>query len=138
MAILLEGVVIHYLVLARCFPPRLAPQARARQQGLAVPGRFRENGAAIIGRKPMDQATYSRWWKLHLQTARGETLSAQDEAFYKAGRKALEDQELLKDGLAEIQAAHARVTSLAAEHNNLEAKRKSLDAEIAVLEAALS
>jgi predicted nuclease with TOPRIM domain len=86
----------------------------------------------------VDQAKYERWWPLHLRKARGETLDAADQLFYEAGRKQLEQEEVIRDGAAELRAAHERLASLAKEHAALEGQRKKLEQEIAVLEGALS
>jgi hypothetical protein len=40
----------------------------------------------------MDQATYQRWWPLHLRAARGEELHDEERSFYEEGRRSLEQE----------------------------------------------
>jgi hypothetical protein len=85
----------------------------------------------------MNQVTYERWWSLHLQVARGQTLSVEDQAFYDSARQSLEGLENLGD----IEAARqerAHLTALQVEYAAWEKRRQQLNAEIAKLESALS
>src|SRR5262245_28628435 len=86
---------------------------------------------------PIDQAAYERWWPLHIRVARGESLSAEDEAYYHAVRRELEREETLGDPSPELRDARAAVASLEAERAALEGRRQQLQAEIDALEAAL-
>lgn len=86
----------------------------------------------------MEDTTLKRWQQLHLRTASGETLSAEEQAFYEAGREELEQSEdigasiigrivQLKNTLAVMQAKRAALTG----------ERVRLEQEIACLESAL-
>jgi hypothetical protein len=85
----------------------------------------------------MDQATYQRWWMLHLRGARGEGLNAEEQAFYDSVRRQLELAERLGAQGLGLHEARAAVASLEAERSALEARRRQIEAEIAALETAL-
>ena len=53
----------------------------------------------------MNQTAYEKWWKLHLQVARGENLNKDERAAYESGLQELdsEEKQQWKDGsLAEL------------------------------------
>jgi hypothetical protein len=83
---------------------------------------------------PIDSTTYARWWPLHLQVARGETLAAEDRAFYDHVRLELEREEVI-GGVNSVRQVRAAVTALEAERTRLENRRQQLDEEIVRLEA---
>lgn len=85
----------------------------------------------------MDQATYQRWWPLHLRVARGEELSAEERPLYEAGLRQVEQDDLSAVSATAIQEARAAVAVLETEHAALVARRRQLDEEIASLEKAL-
>ena len=85
----------------------------------------------------MDSTTYERWWPLHLRVARGESLGAEEQAFYEAGRTELEQEEQLVDSTGELRQAQAQVAALEAERAALASRSQQLDAEIVMLEATL-
>jgi len=86
----------------------------------------------------MDQTVYQRWWPLHLRAARGEHLSAEERTFYEAGRKQLDQEEVLSQESVAARAAREKLTALEAERVRLQMRRQQLDAEITALEAALN
>jgi hypothetical protein len=85
----------------------------------------------------VDQATYQRWWLLHLRTARGEGLDAEEQTFHDTVRRQLEQEETLEGPSLGLHEARAAVVSLEKEHSALEARRRQIEAEIAALETAL-
>src|SRR5262245_54438270 len=85
----------------------------------------------------MDQATYQRWWPLHLRVARGEELSAEEWPIYEAGLRQLEQGDKVLASSVALQQAPAAVAALEAEHAAIIVRRKKLDEEIASLEKAL-
>jgi hypothetical protein len=85
----------------------------------------------------MDEATYQRWWALHLRVVRAEVLTAREQAVYEAGCHELEHEEPLGDLSLNIAQIPARVRALEAERAALLARCQQLDAEIASLETAL-
>src|SRR5690349_3632630 len=86
----------------------------------------------------MDQATYQRWWALHLRAARGESLDPGEQALFESGRRQLEQEEDLSGQGNELSRAHADLSALESERSSLEARRRQLEAEITRLEAALN
>ena len=85
----------------------------------------------------MDANTYQRWWAMHLRTARREDLSAEEKAFYEAGLKQLQQEDVIADGGAGLRDLRATTAALQAEHGRLHAQCEKLDAEIVALEAKL-
>ena len=85
----------------------------------------------------MDQATYEKWWQLHLQNARGESLTPDERALYDTGRRELEQDEQLRNQ-ADTRQAREEWRSLEAEYAMLEQRRQRLNSEIALLESRLS
>lgn len=85
----------------------------------------------------MDQATYEKWWQLHLQNARGESLSLDEQTLYDTGRRELEQDEKFRDQ-ADTRQAREEWQSLEAEYAVLEQRRQRLNSEIAQLESRLN
>lgn len=85
----------------------------------------------------MDQQSYQQWWQLHLRVARGESLTSNEQASYDARRSELEREERLRD-TTEARESREQLTTLEAEHLELEAQRQQLDKEIAELESRLT
>ena len=85
----------------------------------------------------MDEPTYRVWWSLHLRAARGESLRAEEQAAYDAGRKQLHRAEILDGGAGQLRQARAAVLTLAGEHARLHVRQQQLDTEIAALESVL-
>jgi predicted nucleic acid-binding Zn-ribbon protein len=94
-------------------------------------------GTPAFRRPVVDHATYQRWWQLHLRLARGQSLSADEQSAYDAGRRALEQDELLRE-TAEARQLRAQLAALESEHGELQRRRAQLEGEIAELEARLS
>lgn len=84
----------------------------------------------------MGESLFQTWWALHVRVARGESLTADEYAFYDSHRHDLESDEQSQWLLG---AKHARndLTSLESEHSQLEQRRQALDAEIRLLESRL-
>ena len=85
----------------------------------------------------MDEATYEKWWPLHLRVARGESLRAEEQRCYEAGREQLHDQEVLNEGLS-LRESRGKLTVLGDEHRALLAQHKELVDEVEALEGALT
>lgn len=86
----------------------------------------------------MDETTYQQWWSLHLRVARGESLTAEEQAVYQEGLRCLHQEESVNGDIATLRQVRATVAALEAKHAHLHARRDKLEAEITVLEAALS
>ncbi len=43
-----------------------------------------------VGANHMDDATYQRWWQLHLRVAKGEELDPSEQMVYDSGLKVLD------------------------------------------------
>jgi len=86
----------------------------------------------------MDESAYEKWWALHVRSARGESLSDEEQAIYARGLKQLHNQEVLADDVESMRKARKAVMALDTRCDQLHAQRKHLKDEIAHLEAALS
>lgn len=87
----------------------------------------------------MDQTTYERWWQLHLQVARGMTLSPTERAAYEAGLVALDSEDetpAANTDLALLRQLRAEVEKMEMTHAQLQAKSQRLDRRIWTLEGA--
>jgi len=87
----------------------------------------------------MDQASYQQWWLLHLRAARGESLSAGEQAIYEVGLAELDAEEkLLWEGadLDLLRRLKGEVERLEATHVQLQAASQRLDRRIWMLEGA--
>jgi hypothetical protein len=84
----------------------------------------------------MGESTFQTWWELHVRVARGESLTAEESAFYDSHRHDLETGEQSQLVLG---AKHARddLTALESERSQLEQRRQELDAEIRLLESRM-
>jgi chromosome segregation ATPase len=78
------------------------------------------------------------WWSLHLRKARGETLTDEERAAYAAGLRPIEEAETFPGAVEELRRLRSEVTRLEAECADLEARRDTLDEQIAALEARLT
>ena len=78
------------------------------------------------------------WQALHIRHCRGEALTPAELAMYSAGKKELEDEEIIAPDLAEIRRQREALSTLSSQTESLRRKRELLDREIASLEAALS
>ena len=87
----------------------------------------------------MDQATYDRWWQLHLRVAKGEVLESTERATYEGGLAVLDAEERAQFGdasLTVLRNLKAEVDLLEATHAKLQAKSTRLDRQIWTLEGA--
>lgn len=85
----------------------------------------------------MDRSAYENWWRLHLRLARGDALTAEEQAVYDAGRTRLEGEEQYQEVL-DAKRARDELTRLEREHVELENQRRKLDEEISHLESRLA
>ena len=90
-----------------------------------------------LKRRPMDEATYRKWWPLHLRAVSGEALSVEERAAYEMGLRELHAEEEIAGDLATLRATRAAVAAAEAEAARLHALQLELAAKIRVLEAAL-
>lgn len=87
----------------------------------------------------MDHAIDQQWWQLHIRAAKGESLSAGEQAVYEAGLAELdaEEQLLWQDAnLDLLRRLKAEVERLEATHAQLQATSQRLDRRIWTLEGA--
>ncbi len=87
----------------------------------------------------MDQAIYQQWWQLHIRAARGESLSAGEQAIYEAGMAELDAEERLlweDANLDLLRRLKAEVERLEAAHAQFQARSQRLDRRIWMLEGA--
>ncbi len=86
----------------------------------------------------MDETTYRKWHALHLRVARGETLNAQEQAFYDTELRKMHQEEVLNTDFETLRQMRSRIKELEAENQRLQAQRARMDQEIAALEAQLN
>ena len=87
----------------------------------------------------MDEATYARWWQLHLRVARGGHLAPADQTEYATGLAALDHEEQAQwedANLAQLRRLKADVERLEATHAQLQSRSQLLDRQIWTLEGA--
>jgi len=84
----------------------------------------------------MDEQRYQAWWLLHRRVASGETLSAEEQRDYEAGRAELEAEEWasLHTAPAQLQLVQARLRELSARHQQLAQQEATLREQAAALE----
>jgi len=96
-------------------------------------------GSVVPRGNDIDQTTYQQWWQLHIRAARGESLSAGEQAVYEAGLTELDAEEkpLWQDAnLDLLRRLKAEVERLEATHAQLQARSQRLDRRIWTLEGA--
>jgi hypothetical protein len=89
----------------------------------------------------MDEATHNKWWPLHYRVAKGETLSAEEQAQYEVGLQQLyaeEEAQLAPQRIERLREGRKRREELEAERSRLQSRYDALRAEIAALEARFS
>ena len=86
----------------------------------------------------MDEATYKIWWALHIRSAKGETLTPEDEQVYQAGCREFDADESLDGAIMSLQQSRDRVRKLKEEYVRLQQQYDLLEAEQLDLEARLS
>lgn len=84
----------------------------------------------------MKQFNHEAWWQLHLRVAKGETLSSEEQALYKAGNDYLDGEEanLIKGEWSSLYMLRAQIDQLQQKHADLLQYSNQLDTEIATLE----
>jgi hypothetical protein len=89
----------------------------------------------------MEKQDYSVWWPLHLRRAKGETLSADEQALYEAGVQQLDAEEAetfrRDEELDQLREIRRRVLFADAEHQRLSQQYEKMRAEMTRLEALL-
>lgn len=85
----------------------------------------------------MDDATYQRWWRLHVRIARGDVPEPDERAFYDAMSRELERDELFRP-LEGAKQARRELRAFETDRTHLEERRHQLDVEIAALESNLT
>src|SRR5581483_11328875 len=86
----------------------------------------------------MEASVYKIWSQLHLRVARGETLTAEEQAAYDAGIQELDREEKIEGDIARLRQLRASLAQLEVENTRLREERQQLDAQIAAVEARLS
>ncbi len=86
----------------------------------------------------MDEQTYRAWWPLHLRAAKGETLSAEEQAAYLEGKRRLNEEETLDVSLVRLRQTREEIKALEAGRERLQERRRELRERVTLLEAALS
>lgn len=84
----------------------------------------------------MGKFDYETWWQLHLRTAKGETLTPEEQALYQAGNEHLDNEEanVAKSEWSSLYTLRAQIDQLQQKHAELLHRSSELDAEIALLE----
>ena len=86
----------------------------------------------------MDRTTYERWWSLHERLTRGVSLNAEEQTYYEAGVRQLQQEEHVNMDAQTLIHSRATVAALENELKQLRMRRETLDAEITTLDAALN
>ncbi|HLJ55332.1 MAG TPA: hypothetical protein VKT77_09840 [Chthonomonadaceae bacterium] len=86
----------------------------------------------------MDEAIYREWWPLHVRHARGETLTAEEQAAYELGRDQLYTDENLAGSGDEEQRLRSRIADMERQLDQLLEEYRTLKARSEGLEARLS
>ena len=86
----------------------------------------------------MDEQAYGTWWPLHLRVARGEMLSAEEQALYVEGKRCLHEEEALEGSLIRLRQTRKEIRTLEAERERLQERRRQLRERVTVLESALN
>jgi hypothetical protein len=86
----------------------------------------------------MDDITYRSWWNLHLRVARGETLTSNQQKEYEIGLSEMHALEDKTGDISRLREKRSEVLGLEAEHESLQQRSSSLEAEIAALELAMN
>ena len=84
----------------------------------------------------MGKFDYETWWRLHLRTAKGETLTPEEQALYQAGNDYLDGEEanLIKGEWSSLYTLRTQIDQLQQRHADLLQHSNQLDTEIAALE----
>lgn len=83
------------------------------------------------------QIEYQQWWQYHIRVARGETLTVEEEASYRAGVDALDREEaeqLQLASLKNLRHLRAQIQRLTQSLEQFTAQHEQLDRKIADLE----
>jgi hypothetical protein len=86
----------------------------------------------------MNASDYKAWWGIHVRVARGERLTAAEQAAYEAGARRLDEAEVIQGDISRLRQTRAAAAAAEAECASLRLRRDDLDRQIAVLEATLS
>jgi hypothetical protein len=86
----------------------------------------------------MDEATYQRWWPLHIRSAKGESLTPEELAFYDAGLCQLHREERLQASPAKLDELDEKISRIERENAELASKRLALETQLRRLQARKS
>lgn len=85
----------------------------------------------------MTQVEYQQWWQYHIRVARGEKLTAEEEAIYRTGIDALDQEEaeqLQLASLKNLRQLRAQIQQLTQNLEQFTARHEQLNRKIADLE----
>ncbi|MGH2350888.1 MAG: hypothetical protein ACRDJN_04665 [Chloroflexota bacterium] len=85
----------------------------------------------------MDEATYRKWWPLHLRAAKGETLNADEQAFYEARLRELHAEESLQFDVAFLRQMRKELVESRGALMDLRRQHDDLERQVREMEAAL-
>jgi predicted RNase H-like nuclease (RuvC/YqgF family) len=83
------------------------------------------------------QVEYQQWWQYHIRVARGETLTAEEEAIYRTGIDALDQEEaeqLQLASLKNLRQLRAQIQQLSQNLEQFTARHEQLNRKIAEME----
>lgn len=85
----------------------------------------------------MKSSAYDLWWQLHLRVARGEALSAQEQADYQTGLDQLdrEEAQMEPESVSALRSARAQIEKQTAVHAQILVRSAQLERQIAALES---
>lgn len=85
----------------------------------------------------MTQVEYQQWWQYHIRVARGETLTTEEDAIYRAGIDALDREEaeqLQLASLKNLRQLRAQIQQLTQNLEHFTTRHEQLNRKIADLE----
>lgn len=85
----------------------------------------------------MAQVDYEQWWQYHMRAARGETLTIEEQAIYRAGIDALDREEaeqLQLASLKNLRQLRTQIQQLTQSLEQFTARHEQLNRKIAELE----
>lgn len=81
----------------------------------------------------MDEATYERWWPLHLRASKGEPLTAEDRALYESGLCHLHRDETLQYESGALENLYRQIATAERKNADLDLQRDALEKRLAQL-----
>ncbi len=85
----------------------------------------------------MTDFNYEHWWQLHIRSAKGESLTAEEQAEYDAGQTFLDSQDTIIDSntVTLLRTLRSTIQRTTQRHAELLTHSEELDQKIAVLES---